>query len=82
MNRNMVMITALGWHLPHTCGDEPTGKRRQVGLPQIYPTHVGMNRYQHHKGIDNFDLPHTCGDEPHPLLLRNCIQLSTPHMWG
>ncbi len=54
--------------VPHTRGDEPTGKMRYTDNVIVFPTHVGMNRTWRYLYLDYSSVPHTRGDEPRELV--------------
>ena len=50
--------------------------------PDVFPTHVGMNRAGPACGRQSVCIPHACGDEPADALAQALIILYSPRMWG
>jgi len=48
----------------------------------MFPTHVGMNRFQGKAKKAGKDVPHTRGDEPDELLFDEAAKACSPHTWG
>ena len=63
MNRDEAKSYRGGVDVPHTRGDEPAlGSGKTLGSG-MFPTPVGMNRFQTIQRCAPADVPHTRGDE-------------------
>jgi len=51
-------------NVPHTRGDEPILGELAEGVVNMFPTHVGMNRFILIWTMTVVNVPHTRGDEP------------------
>jgi len=48
----------------------------------VFPTRVGMNRFNPFKKLGSFRVPHTRGDEPDDQIEAARQILCSPHAWG
>ena len=66
---------------PHTWGWTDIQESLHRRYP-VFPTHVGMNRWQGWDRSLNSCVPHTRGDEPFSLQRKLLIGQCSPHTWG
>ena len=51
-------------------------------IVQVFPTHVGMNRWAERARQWDIGIPHTRGDEPRAAKKRANKKQYSPHTWG